>query len=113
MFFLIKIVSECSNFAKEIVEKNLSTYTLVAGSNTIYTMPSGSGLYIVIVTFRLNSGTFSQGVVVTPNDGLIQNNHDYGQVVCFASGGDAITAYNYGSALSLHVHSKIRWIKLR
>lgn len=107
------ITTQISNFAKEIVEKNLSTYTLANGTSIIYTMPPGDGLYIVIVTLRLQTGTFSSGVVFTPNNGLIQNNHDYGEGVCFASGGEEIKAYNYGSQLDLHVGSKIRWIKLR
>lgn len=106
------IISQISNFAKEIVEKNLSTYTLVTGTNTIYTMPP-DGLYIAIVSLRLMTGTFSSGVTFSYNNATIQNNHDYGQAVFFLKGGDVVTVYNYGSSLSLHEHSKIRWIKLR
>lgn len=93
---------------------NLSRSTLPAGQGvSIGTLPSG-GVYLVSVNLRLQSGTFGNGVIVSPCDGIIQNNHDYGQHFCVASGGSSIIVYNYyGSQLTLHSGSSIKYVKIK
>lgn len=104
---------ESNKVSFEIQSQNLSTYTLPPGGNTtIATLPAGDGVYLVSVDFRLNSGTFNSGIIVSPDTGIIQNSHDYGSHFCIVSGGTSITVYNYGSSLSLHDSSKIRYVKL-
>ena len=93
---------------------NLSRSTLPAGQSvTIGTLPSG-GVYLVSVNLRLQTGTFSNGVIVSPCDGTIQHSHDYGQHFCIASGGSSITVYNYsGGQLTLHSGSSIKYVKIK
>lgn len=93
---------------------NLSRTTLPAGQGvSIGTLPSG-GVYLVSVNLRLQSGTFGNGVIISPCDGIVQNNHDYGQHFCVASGGSSIIVYNYsGSQLTLHSGSSIRYVKIK
>jgi hypothetical protein len=112
------IISQISNLANQlnfsITSMNLSRSTLPAGQGvSIGTLPSG-GVYLVSVNLRLQSGTFGNGVIVSPCDGIIQNNHDYGQHFCVASGGSSIIVYNYsGSQLTLHSGSSIKYVKIK
>ena len=112
------IISQISNLANQlnfsITSMNLSRSTLPAGSSvTIGTLPAG-GVYLVSVNLRLQSGTFGNGVIISPCDGIIQNNHDYGQHFCVASGGSSITAYNYSSSqLTLYSGSRIKYVKIK
>lgn len=115
------ITTQISNLANQlnfsITSMNLSTYTLPAGSSvTIGTLPAG-GVYLVSVNLRLQSGTFGNGVLISPCSGTIQNNHDYGQHFCIASGGSSITVYNYsGGQLTLSSGSKgssIEYVKIK
>ena len=112
------IISQISNLANQlnfsITSMNLSRSTLPAGQGvSIGTLPSG-GVYLVSVNLRLQSGTFGNGVIVSPCDGIIQNNHDYGQHFCVASGGSSIIVYNYsGGQLTLHSGSSINYVKIK
>ena len=112
------IISQISNLANQlnfsITSMNLSRSTLPAGSAvSIGTLPAG-GVYLVSVNLRLQSGTFGNGVIISPCDGIIQNNHDYGQHFCVASGGSSITAYNYSSSqLTLYSGSRIKYVKIK
>ena len=112
------IISQISNLANQlnfsITSMNLSRSTLPAGSSvTIGTLPAG-GVYLVSVNLRLQSGTFGNGVIISPCDGIIQNNHDYGQHFCVASGGSSIIAYNYSSSqLTLYSGSRIKYVKIK
>lgn len=119
------IITQISNCANSIDTINtqinysiksltLSRSTLPAGSQvTIGTLPSG-GVYLVSVNLRLQSGTFGSGVIVSPCEGIIQNNHDYGQHFCIANGGSNINVHNYASSqLTLHSGSSIKYIKLK
>lgn len=112
------ISSQISNLANQlnfsITSMNLSRSTLPTGSGvSIGTLPAG-GVYLVSVNLRLQSGTFGNGVIISPCDGIVQNNHDYGQHFCIASGGSSIVVYNYsGSQLTLHSGSNIKYIKLK
>lgn len=112
------IVSQISNLANQlnfsITSMNLSRSTLPAGQTvTIGTLPSG-GVYLVSVNLRLQSGTFGNGIIISPCDGIVQNNHDYGQHFCVASGGSNITVYNYSSSqLTLFSGSNIKYVKIK
>lgn len=112
------IISQISNLANQlnfsITSMNLSRSTLPAGQGvSIGTLPSG-GVYLVSVNLRLQSGTFGNGVIISPCDGIVQNNHDYGQHFCIASGGSSIIVYNYsGSQLTLHSGSSIKYVKIK
>ena len=112
------ISTQISNIANQlnfsITSMNLSRTTLPAGQGvSIGTLPSG-GVYLVSVNLRLQSGTFGNGVIISPCDGIVQNNHDYGQHFCVASGGSSIIVYNYsGSQLTLHSGSSIRYVKIK
>lgn len=110
--------SQISNIANQIDysinSMSLSRTTLPAGQQvSIGTLPSG-GVYLVSVNLRLQSGTFQNGVIVSPCDGTIQHSHDYGQHFCIASGGSSIMVYNYsGGQLTLHSGSSIRYVKIK
>lgn len=112
------ISTQISNIANQIdysiTSMPLSRTTLPAGQQvSIGTLPSG-GVYLVSVNLRLQSGTFSNGIIVSPCDGTIQHSHDYGQHFCIASGGSSIMAYNYsGGQLTLHSGSSIRYVKIK
>lgn len=113
-----ELTTEISNIANQlnfsITSMNLSRSTLPAGSAvSIGTLPAG-GVYLVSVNLRLQSGTFGNGVIISPCDGIVQNNHDYGQHFCVASGGSSIIVHNYSSSqLTLHSGSSIKYIKLK
>jgi hypothetical protein len=113
-----ELTTEISNLANQlnfsITSMNLSRTTLPAGQQvSIGTLPSG-GVYLVSVNLRLQTGTFSNGVIVSPCDGTIQHSHDYGQHFCIASGGSSITVYNYsGGQLTLHSGSSIKYVKIK
>lgn len=112
------IISQISNLANQlnfsITSMNLSRSTLPAGSAvSIGTLPAG-GVYLVSVNLRLQSGTFGNGVIISPCDGIVQNNHDYGQHFCVASGGGSIIVHNYSSSqLTLHSGSSIKYVKIK
>lgn len=112
------ISTQISNIANQIDysinSMSLSRTTLPAGQQvSIGTLPS-SGVYLVSVNLRLQSGTFQNGVIVSPCDGTIQHSHDYGQHFCIASGGSSIMVYNYsGGQLTLHSSSSIRYVKIK
>ena len=112
------ITSQISNLANQlnfsITSMNLSRSTLPAGSAvSIGTLPAG-GVYLVSVNLRLQSGTFGNGVIISPCDGIVQNNHDYGQHFCVASGGGSIIVHNYSSSqLTLHSGSSIKYVKIK
>ncbi|MEE3484612.1 MAG: hypothetical protein VZQ98_09865, partial [Bacteroidales bacterium] len=77
-----ELTTEISNLANQlnfsITSMNLSRSTLPAEQGvSIGTLPSG-GVYLVSVNLRLQSGTFGNGVIISPCDGIVQNNHDYG-----------------------------------
>lgn len=119
---IITQISNCANSIDAIETQinysikslTLSRSTLPAGSQvTIGTLPSG-GVYLVSVNLRLQSGTFGSGVIVSPCEGIIQNNHDYGQHCLIATGGSNINVHNYASSqLTLHSGSNIKYIKLK
>lgn len=112
------IITQISNLANQlnfsITSMNLSRSTLPAGQGvSIGTLPAG-GVYLVSVNLRLQSGTFGNGVIISPCDGIVQNNHDYGQHFCVASGGSSIIVHNYsGSQLTLHSGSNIKYVKIK
>lgn len=112
------VISQISNLANQlnfsITSMNLSRSTLPAGQGvSIGTLPAG-GVYLVSVNLRLQSGTFGNGVIISPCDGIVQNNHDYGQHFCVASGGSSIIVYNYsGSQLTLNSGSNIKYVKIK
>lgn len=112
------ISTQISNLANQlnfsITSMNLSRSTLPAGQGvSIGTLPAG-GVYLVSVNLRLQSGTFGNGVIISPCDGIVQNNHDYGQHFCVASGGSSIIVYNYSSSqLTLHSGSSIKYVKIK
>ena len=113
-----ELTTEISNLANQlnfsITSMNLSRSTLPAGSVvSIGTLPAG-GVYLVSVNLRLQSGTFGNGVIISPCDGIVQNNHDYGQHFCVASGGGSIIVHNYSSSqLTLHSGSSIKYVKIK
>lgn len=111
-------ISQISNIENQInysiKSLTLSRSTLPAGQQaSIGVLPSG-GVYLVSVNLRLQSGTFSNGIIVSPCDGIIQNNHDYGQHFCIVAGGSSIMVYNYSSSqLTLHSGSSISYVKIK
>lgn len=113
-----ELTTEISNIENQIdysiKSLTLSRTTLPAGQGvSIGTLPSG-GVYLVSVNLRLQSGTFGNGVIISPCDGIVQNNHDYGQHFCVASGGSSIIIHNYsGSQLTLHSGSSIKYVKIK
>ncbi len=113
-----ELTTEISNIANQInfsiTSMNLSRSTLPAGSAvSIGTLPAG-GVYLVSVNLRLQSGTFGNGIIISPCDGIVQNNHDYAQHFCVASGGSSIIVHNYSSSqLTLYVGSNIQYVKIK
>lgn len=124
-FVVIYVGSQNSNNANSISTINtqinysigdlsFSRTTLPSGTQvSIGVLPSG-GVYLVCVNLRLQSGTFAQGVIVSPCEGIIQNDHDYGSHCFIAAGGSSINIYNYASTqLTLASSSNIKYIKLK